>query len=106
MRIGVRFCGGCNPQIDREGLVEFISRNLGCLIAPIGESRSYANGVDPDLVLIINGCTAGCIKRTADLPRSVVVAGTHVDAFPVPAEKLFETVLERVKRIGKVAGGI
>lgn len=54
IRIGVKYCGGCNPTYDRVALVKTIKENLSGLIEVAGAD----NGVD--LVLAVHGCVTAC----------------------------------------------
>jgi hypothetical protein len=59
-RVGVKYCGGCNPHYDRVSVVEDLRTRLGRQI----EWVSPEDG-DLDLVLAIEGCQTAC----ADLSR-------------------------------------
>jgi len=105
MNLWVKYCGGCNPQIDREGLVAFLEKELGEKIFPLQQESDEQPRKDK-IILFINGCPVGCVKNMQNIHSAIVVAGNYVDSFLVPAEKLFKTVLERVRKIGELAGGI
>jgi hypothetical protein len=59
--IGIRYCGGCNPQIDRSGIITSLREAL--------EKRGMAIDFTTDrqrsvaLVLLINGCMHACIEE-------------------------------------------
>jgi hypothetical protein len=54
-RVGVKYCGGCNPHYDRLALAEDLRARLGGEIAWASpEAR------DLDLVLAIEGCQTAC----------------------------------------------
>ena len=59
-RIGVRFCGGCNPRYDRGGAY----RRIAAEVAEISGDRvalEYAEeGTVYDGLLVIGGCQACC----------------------------------------------
>jgi hypothetical protein len=55
-RLAVKFCGGCNPALEREDIARKIREGL-----PASEWVSWEEGAD--LVLIINGCTTACAER-------------------------------------------
>ncbi len=59
IRIGVKYCGGCNPTYDRVQLVEILKKKLSGL----AEVVSADNGVD--LVLAIQGCEIACADLSA-----------------------------------------
>lgn len=56
VKIGVKYCGGCNPNYDRKEVVDTIEKQLGIDIAP------YSRDEIPDVTLVICGCTAECIN--------------------------------------------
>ena len=55
-RLAVKFCGGCNPVIERGELLEKVREGL-----PVPQLVSWEE--EPDLVLIINGCPTACAER-------------------------------------------
>lgn len=57
MKIGVKYCGGCNPRFDRAKLLDRIkARYAGGEVA-----FSYAKpGEQYDVLLVINGCERSC----------------------------------------------
>lgn len=59
IKIGVKFCGGCNPGYDRIGLVEEIREKLAGkaeLVSHQEESTSCQ--------LLIAGCKTACVDTT------------------------------------------
>ena len=61
MRIAVKYCGGCNPQIDRTGLI-------GCLkegLRSKGLEAEFIADIDrtTDLILLVNGCVHACLAE-------------------------------------------
>ena len=60
IKIGVLFCGGCNPNFDRENLYLRIVSNLSKCFDFIFYSEIEIN--DPfDYILLINGCESECL---------------------------------------------
>ena len=55
--IGLRYCGGCNPQIDRTGVI--------CGLKKIGLRADYTTDKEKsvDLVLLLNGCMHACLEE-------------------------------------------
>lgn len=52
MLIGIKYCGGCNVQYDRSGLVRKLMRQPG---------HEYVKGEEPcDLLVIVCGCARAC----------------------------------------------
>jgi 3-hydroxyacyl-[acyl-carrier-protein] dehydratase len=92
--IGIKYCGGCNPQVDRLKLVQEIKN----LLPP-----EYAYSTDQsspwDVGLLVCGCPAAC----ADKPefknparKWILVAGNSVDLISVPEGKIAECVLNKI----------
>lgn len=55
MKIGIKFCGGCNPRYDRNlFLAQFIEMH------PDHEIEHAKENVCYDYLLIIAGCTSCC----------------------------------------------
>lgn len=56
-KIGVLFCGGCNPAYNRELLYRQLKQHyeLSFIFEFYNESDKY------DLLLIINGCSSECL---------------------------------------------
>ncbi|MGI6072205.1 MAG: hypothetical protein ACOX75_04250 [Lachnospiraceae bacterium] len=56
MNIYVKFCGGCNPRFDRAGLLSRMERAF--------PEHVFENEYkDPEVSLIICGCSAACADR-------------------------------------------
>ncbi len=61
MRVGVKYCGGCNPRYDRPQLVARLKEELGDGI----EWVNAATATTPlDFVLVVCGCTAACARHS------------------------------------------
>ena len=55
-RLAIKFCGGCNPVLERGDLARKVRGGL-----PASQWVSWEE--EPDLVLIINGCPTACAER-------------------------------------------
>ena len=55
-RLAIKFCGGCNPVLERGELAQKIREGLSAFQWVPWEE-------EPDLVLIINGCSTACAER-------------------------------------------
>lgn len=54
--VGVKYCGGCNPNYDRKEIADIIERQSGISLA------AYEAIKIPDITLVICGCTSDCVK--------------------------------------------
>ncbi len=55
-RLAIKFCGGCNPLLEREELAQKVRQGLSA-------SQWVSWEEESDLVLIINGCLTACAER-------------------------------------------
>jgi hypothetical protein len=59
--VGIRYCGGCNPQIDRTGLVERLQEETRkCRLDVAFTTDRYRVA---DITLLVNGCIHGCLEE-------------------------------------------
>jgi hypothetical protein len=55
-RIGVKYCGGCNPEYDRVSLVKDIEKRLK------NDAQFVSwQSEDIDLLLVVCGCRTACV---------------------------------------------
>ncbi len=57
IRVGVKYCGGCNPNYDRRAIADIIESRTGVKLS------AYMENEIPDVALIICGCRSDCIKQ-------------------------------------------
>lgn len=58
MRIGIKYCGGCNPFYDRKACVEKLEESMpGICFEPVKQGESY------DKVLLVCGCQRACLRK-------------------------------------------
>lgn len=70
MRIGLKFCGGCNPYYDRGAAVQGLKDRF-----PQYSFEAVTRGEHYDRMLLICGCARGCVQyyREADADRTIVL---------------------------------
>ena len=93
--IGIKYCGGCNPHIDRTKLVQEIKKLLPPEYVLTTESSSPW-----DIGILICGCLTACADKPEfkNLARKwIIVAGNAVDMNHVPEEELAEIIVRRIK---------
>jgi len=70
----MKFCGGCNPTIERGVVAQQIREGLA------GEVRWVSEEEKKDFILIINGCPTACadtIEVRGEGP-TLVISGTMI----------------------------
>jgi len=55
LRVGIKYCGGCNPEYDRVAIVNHIMQGLQDKIEIVRPESE-----DVDLILSVNGCSTAC----------------------------------------------
>ncbi|MEJ2023515.1 MAG: hypothetical protein P8Y00_00570 [Deltaproteobacteria bacterium] len=90
-RIGVKYCGGCNPSYDRVALVKRMERDLSdeAEFFPF-EARAL------DLILVVCGCETACVETSRFKGIPVRVIEGALDG---------EAVAEKIKEQGRNRGG-
>jgi 3-hydroxyacyl-[acyl-carrier-protein] dehydratase len=96
-RIGIKYCGGCNPHIDRTKLVREIIK----LLPPeyIFTTEEFSSW---DVGIMVCGCPAACADKPDNKNPAgqwIVVAGCSVDLDSAPEEKLADIIVGRIKKL-------
>ena len=86
--IGLRYCGGCNPQIDRSTVIKNLKEALKKMGIEIDLTTDKQTTVD--IVLLINGCMHACLEeeclREVDSPQCISIKGEMVGSKYVKEE--------------------
>ena len=97
MRIALKYCGSCNPEVDlaRVGRsVTELVQQQGWLSVTLGE------GADADILVLLCGCPRTCIAReelTRQASRVVLVAGKRLGWQPVKERDLAVAVIQAIQ---------
>lgn len=92
MQVLVKYCGGCNPLIDRTALVQELSVALG----PEVKLTTHPDQAE-SIGIMVCGCTAACIDTPANRKLAhnwIVVAGENVNYYQVDPKNLADKVKE------------
>jgi hypothetical protein len=94
--LGVKYCGGCNPTIDRVRVVGEIQKML-----PRGFTlTSDTNAAPWDTGIMMCGCVCACIDKpeVRNLSRRwIIVAGNNVDMLGVTEKEIARKIVEKIK---------
>lgn|GEM_PF-958684 len=120
----VRYCGGCDPRIDRVEVAASVraafadqpvppvtgatqTADGGVSASGPGRAASGVDGSPAPPTLLVSGCQRACASdhrlALAGDDAAVVVAGEHVDGVATPERRLAETAARRL-RDGTAAG--
>ena len=102
--LAVKYCGGCNPSIDRTELVG----KLAVLLADRNADWKLVTLKDNayDAIILVNGCPVGCVqKQFLNETRPVIlVAGESIQRERAAEADLPEKVAEILWRLSENAG--
>ena len=98
MRIALKYCGSCNPQIDISGTGNSLKEAFGkegslSLVSPEDSNL--------DVIIILCGCARACgdteeIRNRA--PRSIVVAGEAIDMTPIAEKDINAEIIRKLRQ--------
>mgnify|MGYP001769726689 CR=1 FL=1 len=92
---GIKYCGGCNPHIDRTRLAQEIKK----LLPPEFILTEDQNKAQWDTGILVCGCLTACADKSdfENLARQwIIVAGNSVDHSTAPEKELAEIVLSKI----------
>lgn len=90
-RIGLKYCGGCNPSYDRVALVNALAARLNGLVRLVPFSNLSARHV-----LIVAGCRSACVDLSAFAGRHV-----HLISDALDLELMIDELMSIAKGIAK-----
>ena len=88
-KVGVKFCGNCNPVINSKEILAKLTRLLP-------ECKFTVPGVNVTALLILSGCETDCATRPDFNVDTIVVAGLSVDLVPCSEEYIPELVVKKL----------
>ena len=93
MKVSIKFCGGCNPRIDRVGVAAEIKNHFAS-----DRVEVVYNSLEADIIVYISGCPSSCASRKAGGGKAcVAIAGSSVDSLAVEEDCLVKIVSEKVR---------
>jgi hypothetical protein len=94
LTVGIQFCGGCNPRIDRGQVALALQQAL----SDEGFEVVF-NSPGADIVIFLSGCMSECaFKYNPKDPPYVTVAATTVDGVEAPEDRIVPEVLMKVRQ--------
>jgi hypothetical protein len=84
LRIGIKFCGGCNPAFDRVAAVERIKRELEgkAEFVPLDDETA-------EMVLAVMGCGNACAELGEIKGKQVII---------ITEDSRVDAVIDEIKR--------
>jgi len=96
--VGIRYCGGCNPQIDRSGVITRLKEAIQKRDMAVDFTAERERSVD--IVLLVNGCIHACLEeaylKEGHTTRFISVKGEMVDDLHMPEEAIPGFLIEKI----------
>jgi len=94
MTVGIQFCGGCNPRINRGQIALELQKELVAMGFEV-----FFNNLNVDILVFLSGCLAGCaFKLNPTKPRLVIVAGATLDGIELGDDLIVSEVIIKVRQ--------
>jgi hypothetical protein len=94
--IGLKFCGGCNPVINRAALVQEIEKLL-----PNGFKLSLGKPTDPwEKAILVCGCLVACANypEVKALARHwILISGPMIDLEMVAEDNMAAVIVRKMQ---------
>lgn len=84
LKVGIKYCGGCNPYYDRVALFKSIEDRLDGYVRFVATDKA-----DNDLILVLEGCKTACADT-----GSIDVTKIRIITHPDDAEEFIQEILK------------
>jgi len=100
VKIYLKYCGGCNPEIDRG----HVTKEIEQLMASESIHFEYVKEITgADIILLVNGCPHACKEEELNLspePVSLIsIQGNRVRFKPFLENEIPRIVVEQIKAL-------
>ena len=92
IKIGIKFCGNCNPHINPMKIYEKLKDNLPQHIKIIDKDLP-----EMEVLLVLSSCPVDCASRPLGTYKEITVAGETLNRYNCPAKKIPEKVINLLK---------
>ena len=96
--IGIRYCGGCNPQIDRSRVITSLKEAIKKMGLEVDFTADRQGAVD--IVLLINGCIHACLEeaylKQGHTAPFISVKGEMVDSLYVKEDHIPAFLINKI----------
>ena len=101
LSIGIRYCGGCNPQIDRSRVITNLKEAIKKMGMEVDFTADRQGAVD--IVLLTNGCIHACLEeaypKEGHTTGFISVKGEMVDDEYVEGEYIPRVLAEKIASV-------
>lgn len=101
--LGIRYCGGCNPQIDRSEVIRVLKEDLEK--QGIRASFSTDRLGSCDILLLMNGCIHACLEeayqKEGNTTPYISVKGEMVDDSFIAEKRIPEFLIRKISGLSQ-----
>lgn len=91
-KIGVKFCGNCNPQIKASDLLQKLKNHYKDVDFVKWDELNY------DILIILNSCPVGCATHPNFSGTKIIIKNNSINYEPVSQEELFDEVIKTINK--------
>lgn len=95
-KIGVKFCGNCNPQVNTLQLLEEIKEYYYDIKFVKWDEEDY------DLLIVLNSCSVGCSTHPDFFGTKIIIENNSINYEPVSKENLFCETIKTINEHTKI----
>ena len=96
--IGIRYCGGCNPFIDRSRVITSLKEAIKKMGLEVDFTADRQGAVD--IALLVNGCMHACLEEAylqqGHTTRFISVKGEMVDSLYVKEDHIPDFLIKKI----------
>lgn len=74
MKIGIKYCGGCNPGFDRKRFVNLLKNEFVDITFENADKNTCY-----DLMMVISGCSRACVNKSDLKHRNILYITKEAD---------------------------
>ena len=93
MRVGVKYCGNCNPHLRMSMVLQAVTERMPS-VQPVGWEEAAC-----ETLLILCGCPTGCAKPPAFDGPTVFVTSHTVNHAPVAGPELVGKIMSALREL-------
>ncbi len=96
IRIGIKFCGNCNPYVDTIELLDKLKSHYKKMEFVKWDEEDYL------ILLILNSCPVGCATHPDFSGPTIIVKSDSINCEPALPEDLFDRMITSINEYIKI----
>lgn len=92
-KIGIKFCGNCNPHINPMKIYEEIKKKLPPHISIVDKDSG-----EMDFLIVLSSCPIDCSSRPEGNYEEILIAGETLNRYSCQADKLPGKIIDFINQ--------